>query len=54
MRILEGYLRDRTLLYDADDGRHEKRLTAGTAKGLILGPNLWNVSYDDLLRLEMP
>ena len=26
----------------------------GAAKGSILGPDLWNVSYDGILRMETP
>lgn len=30
------------------------RLTAGTAQGSILGPDLWNITYNDILRLQIP
>ena len=29
-------------------------MTAGVAKGLILGPNIWNVGYDEVLDIPMP
>ena len=28
-------------------------MTAGAAKGSVLGPDLWNISYDGILRLEI-
>lgn len=28
-------------------------ITLGAAQGYIMGPDLWNVSYNDILRIEM-
>ena len=52
--LIRSYLKNRVLTYDTDDGQFEKRLTSGAAQGSILGPDLWNVSYDEILNLEMP
>ncbi|BET02091.1 Reverse transcriptase (RNA-dependent DNA polymerase) [Nesidiocoris tenuis] len=54
MRVMRDYLRGRTLSYTDKGGTHTKRLTAGAAQGSILGPDLWNCSYDRVLRAEMP
>jgi hypothetical protein len=54
MRILHDYLRDRTLIYDTEGGKRMIAVTAGAAQGSVLGPDLWNASYDSLLRAEMP
>ena len=54
LRIMKSYLKDRVLIYDTVDGPKKKRITAGAAQGSILGPDLWNISYDDVLRIEMP
>lgn len=35
-------------------GKEKMTVTAGAAQGSILGPDLWNVAYDSLLRTEMP
>lgn len=54
MRVMRDYLRDRSLIYETEDGQCRKTVTAGAAQGSILGPDLWNVAYDELLELEMP
>ncbi|KAH8349028.1 hypothetical protein KR084_012541, partial [Drosophila pseudotakahashii] len=42
------------LLYQTKAGEKCVNLTSGAAQGLILGPELWNISYDEILRIEMP
>ena len=54
LRLIEDYLKDRFIVYDTEDGPRLKELTAGAAQGSILGPDTWNVSYDGILRMEMP
>ena len=54
LHIIGDYLRDRFIVYKTEDGLKRKELTAGAAQGSILGPDLWNASYDGILRLEMP
>ena len=54
LRILKSYLKDRVLTYATSGGTRWKQITAGAAQGSILGPNLWNISYDDILRMKMP
>lgn len=54
LAVIGDYLRDRLLIYQTNAGSREKEITAGAAQGSILGPDLWNASYDSLLRLEMP
>ena len=53
LRILGDYLKDRYLVYDTDDGPKKKELTSGAAQGSIQGPDIWNISYDGILRMDM-
>ena len=54
LRMIRDYLCDRTLLYDTTSGCRIKEVTAGAAQGSILGPDLWNASYDSILWMDMP
>ena len=53
-RILRSYLKDRKLFYDISDGRRDVVITSGAVKGSIPGPDLWNLSFDVILGIEMP
>ena len=35
-------------------GTKERTVTAGAGQGSVLGPDLWNLAYDSLLKLEVP
>lgn len=54
LRLMEDYLSDRALIYETNEGQQRIGITSGAAQGSILGPDLWNVAYDSLLRTEMP
>lgn len=54
LRMIRSYLQNRELLYETLDGPRRKQITSGAAQGSILGPELWNISYDGILRMEMP
>lgn len=54
LRMVRSYLSERQLLYDTTDGSAKKKVTSGAAQGSILGPDLWNISYDGILRMGMP
>ena len=46
LRLIGDYLKDRFIFYDTEDGPRRKELTAGAAQGSILGPDIWNASYE--------
>ncbi|CAB0030695.1 unnamed protein product [Trichogramma brassicae] len=52
-KIIYSYFQARVLEYDTDDGPESCSITAGVPQGLVLGPILWNVMYDSILRLRL-
>lgn len=53
-KILGSHLLNRVLVYDTEVGWKCFHIASGVPQGSILGPVLWNVMYDEVLRLEVP
>ncbi|KAF0771014.1 Uncharacterized protein FWK35_00001319 [Aphis craccivora] len=49
--MLRSWLSDRTLLAGAE--RTSRPVTCGVPQGSVLGPALWNVAYDSLMRMDV-
>ena len=54
MYLIMDYLKNRVLIYDTNQWPRRMQVTAGAAQRSILAPDLWNATYDDILRIEMP
>ena len=54
LRMIDDYLNDRWVIYESDKQSLKEEMTFGAPQGLRVGPLVWNVMYDDFLRLDLP
>ncbi|GBP78994.1 Putative 115 kDa protein in type-1 retrotransposable element R1DM [Eumeta japonica] len=53
-QIVASYFTGRVLKYDTKNGPKEYDITGGVPQCSILGPLLWNIMYEIILRLNIP
>ena len=54
LRMLDDYLSDRWVIYQGDKWSLKEEMTCGAPQGSRVGPLVWNVMYDDFLRMDLP
>ena len=54
LRMIDGYLSVRWVMYEGDKWSFKEEMTCGALQGSRVGPVVWNVMYDDFLRMDLP
>ena len=53
-RLIGSYLEGRTAEYRGKDGMQKRPIGRGVPQGSVIGPSLWNIGYDQVLRAALP
>ena len=53
LRMIDDYLSNRWVIYEGDKWSLKEEMTCGAPQGSRMGPLVWNVMYDDFLRMDL-
>lgn len=53
-RMLDNYLSERWVVYEGDSWTVKEEMTCGAPQGSRIGPIIWNITYDDFLKMDLP
>ena len=54
LRMIDDYLSDRWMIYEVDKWSLKEEMICSTPQGSRVGPLVWNVMYDNFLRMDLP
>ena len=54
LRMIDDYLSDRWVICEGDKWSLKEEMTCGIPQRSRVGPLVWNVMYDDFLRMDLP
>ena len=54
LRMIDDYLSDRWVIYEGDKWSLKEEMKCGAPQGIGVGSLVWNIMYDDFLRMDLP